>query len=221
MARPKRSEQKASVEAQLKQALFDCILEKDFAETRVSDITDTVGCNRGTFYYYFKDLYELRDTVIDDNLPRDLPAMIFNIFLSQQDANQRPDYAVQPALLSPSDTESELFENYMKEGILANSTKIDACALLLNSDIGDIVSKRIEGQAIEIWCSLLGLKEEELDLNMRIIMEFLIGGLLKVLAFRAQTGIQDDIFETLRPLTPEIPIALFSCLEKPFAMSPK
>ena len=213
MARPKRSEQRAPIDDRLKQALFDCIVERGFAETCVSDITEIVGCNRGTFYYYFKDLYELRDAVIDDNIPKDLPKVIFNLFLDQRRTDAEITSDVQPNMVQPLGNDS-LFEDLMREGIRANSEKIESTALLLNSDIGDVVSKRIEHQAIEIWSSLLGIKEDELNASTRIVLGFLIGGLLNILAFRAQAGFEDEILEIVSPLTPEIPIALFACLER-------
>ena len=214
MARPKRSEQKSPIDMQLKKALFDCIIEKGFAETRVSDITEIVGCNRGTFYYYFKDLYELRDAVIDDNLPRELPGMIFSIFLNRNGIEEENYPEINLDLHSCIKNNSDLFGSLMHDGIVANSEKIDATALLLNSDIGDAVSKRIETQALEIWSSLLGFKNDELNIQIRVILEFLIGGLLNILAFRAQSGFKDDFLETVRSLMPEIPVAIVACLEK-------
>ena len=214
MARPKRSEQKTPIDEQLKQALFDCIIEKGFAETHVCDITEIVGCNRGTFYYYFKDLYELRDAVIDDNLPRELPGMIFSIFLNRNGMEEENRSDIDPDLLSHIKDNSDLFGNLMHDGILASSEKIDAIALLLNSDVGDEVSKRIESQAIEIWSSLLGFNNNELNVQTRVVLEFLIGGLLNVLAFRAQSGFKDDFLKTVQSLMPEVPVAIFACLEK-------
>ena len=220
MARPRRSEQRMPIDEQLKQALFDCIIGKGFAETHVSDITEIVGCNRGTFYYYYKDLYELRDAVIDDNLPLDLPRMIFNLFLSRNgveaglNAESGLISEVHEELLASAEINGVSFGHVMHEGIRANSEKIDATALLLNSDIGDTVSKRIESHAIGIWGSLLGLQEEDLDTDVRVILEFLIGGLLKLMAFRAQNGFKDDIFDMVESLAPEVPVALFACLDK-------
>ena len=214
MARPKRSEQKSPIDEQLKQALFDCVIDKGFAETRVSDITEIVGCNRGTFYYYFKDLYELRDAVIDDNLPRELPGMIIGMLLNRNDIEEESAAEADPSLLSSIKKNSNLFGSLLHDGIRANSEKIDATALLLNSDIGDVVSKRIESQAIEIWSSLLGIKEDEMNDDTRILLRFMVGGLLNVLAFRAQADFENEIYETVEPLTPDIPIALFACLER-------
>ena len=214
MARPKRSEQKSPIDEQLKQALFDCVIDKGFAETHVSDITEIVGCNRGTFYYYFKDLYELRDAVIDDNLPRELPGMIIGMLLNRNDIEEENAAEADPSLLSYIKKNSNLFGSLLHDGIRANSEKIDATALLLNSDIGDVVSKRIESQAIEIWSSLLGIKEDEMNDDTRILLRFMVGGLLNVLAFRAQADFENEIYETVEPLTPDIPIALFACLER-------
>ena len=46
---------KRALEASLKKLL----LEKPLHKITVSDITDDCGINRMTFYYHFKDIYDL------------------------------------------------------------------------------------------------------------------------------------------------------------------
>ena len=214
MARPKRSEQGMPIDDRLKRALFDRIVERGFAETSVSDITKIVGCNRGTFYYYFKDLYELRDAVIDDSIPREIPGMIVSIFLNRDASEDGNAVGMDRDPLSSVKDDGDLFGSLMHDGIRAYSEKIEATALLLNSDIGDVVSKRIESQAIEIWSSTLGIREDEMNVNTRILLGFMVGGLLNVLALWAQGDFEDEIHEMTKPLTPDIPMAFFACLER-------
>ena len=40
-------------------ALRDLLEEKSIDKISVHDITDSVGVNRQTFYYYFQNVYEL------------------------------------------------------------------------------------------------------------------------------------------------------------------
>lgn len=43
---------------------FDLFLTKGITKTSISDIVDTAGVGKGTFYLYFKDKYDLRNKLI-------------------------------------------------------------------------------------------------------------------------------------------------------------
>ena len=43
----------------LEQSLKNLLLQKPLTKITVSDITDDCGVNRMTFYYHFKDIYDL------------------------------------------------------------------------------------------------------------------------------------------------------------------
>ena len=52
----------------LKQALAKLLLEKNFEEVTVSDLTRTAGINRGTFYLHYVDKYDMADQFKNDTL---------------------------------------------------------------------------------------------------------------------------------------------------------
>ena len=47
----------------LKNALIELLLEKDYSEISVSDITKKAGVSRGTFYQHFLDKDDLATTI--------------------------------------------------------------------------------------------------------------------------------------------------------------
>ncbi|SHK74950.1 transcriptional regulator, TetR family [Hespellia stercorisuis DSM 15480] len=44
---------------QLEEALKQCLLQKPFDKITISDLTEACGISRMTFYYHFKDIYDL------------------------------------------------------------------------------------------------------------------------------------------------------------------
>lgn len=51
-------------ENKLLDTAFELFTEKDIKFTSIQDIVDKAGVAKGTFYLYFKDKYDLRDTLI-------------------------------------------------------------------------------------------------------------------------------------------------------------
>ena len=67
---------KRALEASLKKLL----LQKPLNKITINDITEDCGVNRMTFYYHFKDIYDLVDWIMveergagDERLPLDQP----------------------------------------------------------------------------------------------------------------------------------------------------
>ncbi|QGX00979.1 TetR/AcrR family transcriptional regulator [Streptococcus ruminicola] len=54
----------------LKNALIELLLEKDYSEISVSDITKKAGVSRGTFYQHFLDKDDLATTISDETSER-------------------------------------------------------------------------------------------------------------------------------------------------------
>ena len=47
----------------LRQALAELMLEKEFKNITVTDLVRRADINRGTFYTYYRDVYDLREKV--------------------------------------------------------------------------------------------------------------------------------------------------------------
>ena len=62
----KQNRTKAAIAAAFRRLLEDHPIDKISVRT----ITDTVGCSRKTFYYYFTDVYELTRYICDQQVAR-------------------------------------------------------------------------------------------------------------------------------------------------------
>ncbi|WP_346688022.1 TetR family transcriptional regulator [Enteroscipio rubneri] len=47
------------------ESVWELIEEQPLERMTVGDLTARAGCNRGTFYYYYDDMYEMLDVMID------------------------------------------------------------------------------------------------------------------------------------------------------------
>ena len=50
------------------QAFIQLLAEKPFKKITISDITDSCGINRMTFYYHFEDIYALLDYALKSEM---------------------------------------------------------------------------------------------------------------------------------------------------------
>lgn len=60
----KINKKKQEKETRLLETAFDLFITKGINETTIQDIVDEAGVAKGTFYLYFKDRYELIETII-------------------------------------------------------------------------------------------------------------------------------------------------------------
>ena len=56
---PKQKKEEAHVQQALEHALKSLLLKKPFHKITINDITEECGVSRMTFYYHFKDIYDL------------------------------------------------------------------------------------------------------------------------------------------------------------------
>ena len=61
--------QKEQTKENLVEAFWTLYKDKPLEKITVKEITDKAGYNRGTFYSYFKDTYEMQKYVRDSLLP--------------------------------------------------------------------------------------------------------------------------------------------------------
>jgi len=76
VARPRKDSPELDARTRIIEAFWTLIEKNDFASLSVGQVVAEAGCNRGTFYYYFRDLDELASTAIDLLLQND--ALIAN-----------------------------------------------------------------------------------------------------------------------------------------------
>lgn len=64
MARPRKDAEGPCARARLVEAFWELLDQGTDADLSVGAVTRIAGCNRGTFYYHFKDIDELQRTAI-------------------------------------------------------------------------------------------------------------------------------------------------------------
>ena len=71
----KNPKQTASTKLKLKEAFWDLYANKPISQITVQEITQLAGYNRGTFYVYYKDVYDVLEQTENE---------IFNVFTKHQ-----------------------------------------------------------------------------------------------------------------------------------------
>lgn len=66
----KKPAQAAATRQKLIDAFWDLYTHKGVEHISIKEITDRAGCNRGTFYLYFKDIYDILNQVEDMLIPQ-------------------------------------------------------------------------------------------------------------------------------------------------------
>ena len=65
----------------LEQSLKNLLLQKPLNKITISDIADDCGINRMTFYYHFKDIYDLVEWSCQEDAAKALAGMV-RLFLT-------------------------------------------------------------------------------------------------------------------------------------------
>ncbi|MEG0303245.1 TetR/AcrR family transcriptional regulator [Gordonibacter sp.] len=182
MARPRKNEE-SPVEERLEKAFWSLVETLPLERITVGALAERAGCNRSTFYYYYRDVYDLLDRIIEANMPQEIPALMFSHIVGGADS---ADFDVVVPQAQP---------------------KIDNLCVLLNSGASTYATKRIKDTVIELWKKVFGLDAASCD-EARLVFEFVVNGLLGVMAYRAETGMAVSIAEAVHALTPEIPEAV-------------
>ena len=198
MARPRKDAAGPSAEQRIHQAFWELIAEMPLERITVGDLAARAGCNRGTFYYYYDDIYALLDAVIDANLPKELPSFLFSHFTGA---------SASPA----SDRELSL-------ALRTYQPKVDHLCLLLANGSSYMVNRRVKGAIMGLWAKVLTGERGELEGDARIVLEFVVSGILGLMAYRAETDMRVTVDEIVRALAPELPDALAPKLRKLLAV---
>lgn len=204
MGRPRNDSEETPVELRIEEAFWHFVQERPIERITVGALTTRAACNRGTFYYYYDDVYDLLDTLIQKNVPVDIaPALISfmmeGLFDSEGDEGGGASEAVVARLLDVARSERG---------------RLDKLCLLLNSDAAPLVTRKLKAAAIGVWSDVFGIEAEKLPPDARIVFEFMIGGIMGLLAYRAETNLSVQMEDALGVLAPEIPRAILACFRK-------
>lgn len=201
MGRPRKDNSQTPVEQRIEEAFWQLIQQCPIERITVSALTKQARCNRGTFYYYFNDVYDLLDKVVKESVPAKLPSALVACVLKVAETGENTQ-AVESAY-------ERMFET---AGL--SQVGLDRLCVLLNCDVAPLVMKRVKAVAMKLWADILGLKEDQMTGQIRIALEFSMSGLMGILAYRAESGLRVRAEDIVIALAPEIPQALLACVAR-------
>lgn len=194
MARPRIDSEATPAKERIYGALWGLIQEEPFECISISQITERANCNRGTFYYYYTDIYDLLDKMVERSFPDSIPRTIIKTMFDRGGKRNSLDNLAQV--------------------VDSEQNGIDTLCVLLNSSATEYVRKRVTAIAMQTWHDALKVDVSTANQEPRILFEFIIHGMMGVMAYRAQTGLTISVREISNALSPEIPKAILKNLHR-------
>ncbi|WP_346687368.1 TetR/AcrR family transcriptional regulator [Enteroscipio rubneri] len=145
------------------EAFWRCLGKTSYDKLTVAQIVREAGLNRNSFYYHFEDIDSMSRSVVAEVLDRDFLRKAFAL-LHDRSA---------PLDFSPG-------------GDI--DLRIERMCLIASDRSSVALQKMLRDAMTEIWCDTLGIDIEKLSNDDRLIFEFNLGGILSLLAYRANTS---------------------------------
>lgn len=186
MGRPRNDQLNVSVEQRIEEAFWTLSEKNPIERISVVALSKEAHCNRGTFYYYFADIYELLDRIIEKNIPLSLPKYL-NATLA-----------------------GTLSEEDLHAAVMAEHERIDRLASLLSRSTSPYTTKRLKNAAIKAWGKIMGISAEELSNSDRLFFEYLISGVFGALAYHSEHPKEASYEELVHTLMPVVPAAVMA-----------
>lgn len=191
----KKPAQAAATRQKLIDAFWSLYTQKGIEHISVKEITDLAGCNRGTFYLYFKDIYDILNQIEDALIPQWLfppvcPEEYENMTIRQMIENM-----------------AAFFERHRKY------------VVVLLGDHGDPhFARRLKERYLSLLSALP--KVDGLDETVRpYYIEYCTCGILAMVRFwlnnEPQLPVKDFILTAIRVILPEKSQEILNALDSP------
>ena len=169
----------------IRQALFELLETKTLSEITVVEICSKADVNRGTFYKYYRDIPDLYDK-IEDSLAEKLYALI-----------SKPDASIHQKNID--------FEEILK--ILAHNKEFTYIAQNPNS------SQRLAQKLLTLFIPHLQQMLQRQCPNASrqdsdLLLEYILGGCIRVISCWLKNGMQISIEKTARTLSAMVSYSL-------------
>lgn len=197
MGRPRKDATTQDVRERLIVAMADRLIREPASAVTVTSLIKEVGCNRSTFYYYFADTEQLAEAALDAVVPVEIPRALLSLI-------RQGAFSLSPATPNIPDL------------VQRNAQGIDTLCAVLNGPNAALAQKRVKCRLLEDVLPDLGvsLSSNTDDPTSRIVFEYATGGLLALMAYRAETGFAYPVETFLHCLAPEVPAALLAVLSE-------
>lgn len=73
----------------IKEAFYGLLQKEDISKINVKKLCDEASINRGTFYLYYKDIYDLKDCLIDEYIEKLQTSLLPIIYMKKEELTDR------------------------------------------------------------------------------------------------------------------------------------
>lgn len=160
MARPKKESAGVDARQRIQDAFWLLLEDHQLHEITIGIITATANCNRGTFYYHYRDLDNLIEQVIESEI-LGKNALAENVF----------------RLITGTS-----FKAYF----VTYAQSVHRLSLLLNRGGMDMVLVKVCPAVKQMWQTALCTDGEELSREAEAVIEFNVGGILTMLVMNGE-----------------------------------
>ena len=176
MPRPKYQKDDERAREKLIRAFWDGIGDMPFHKLTVTEVIRRAGLNRNSFYYHFECIDDMAEKVVEETLMRDLPGILVS------ELNNG----------SHSTVDFLLSDKGLRE-------RFDHVCLLAGKNSSPQLQEMLKTAIADNWKSFLSIETGKLSHEDRLVFEFCLGGVLSLLAYRADDKMNPpirDMFST-------------------------
>ncbi len=73
----------------IKEAFYGLLQKEDISKINVKKLCEEASINRGTFYLYYKDIYDLKDSLIDEYIEKLQTSLLPIIYMKKEELTDR------------------------------------------------------------------------------------------------------------------------------------
>ena len=156
MARPRKTADSPDARARICEALWELLEAHELRDITVGMITARAECNRGTFYYHFKDLDALLDAAISDDVMNKsmMAELIFRISTGDEAAVRE----------------------------VLGSREFHRLSVVVNHAGVELAFGKVFESLVDIWRALLCPDGSELAPGAQAIVLYYVGGMMSMVA---------------------------------------
>ena len=176
MPRPKYRQNDETARGKLVRAFWEAIADIPLHKLTVTKVIKRAGLNRNSFYYHFTCIEDMAEKVVEETLMRDLPGILVS------ELNKGEGVAV----------DTLLSEKGIRE-------RFDHVCLLAGKNSSPQLQEMLKTAIAYNWKNYLSIESEKLSHEDRLVFEFCLGGVISLLALRADADASPpirDMFST-------------------------
>lgn len=162
MPRPRKDSAEPAARQRIKDAFWELYLELPFDKVTVKEICARAGCNKTSFYYHFEGAESVLREIEDECMPVDAPDFVVEAIRSHDHLSVEREY------------------------FISHGENFDRMCHLLGPKGDPAFAKQAKDIMTEKWCESLGVNRTQLGEQEKLLVEFIMGGTVSLLAARGE-----------------------------------